>query len=82
MSRSSTIIFSLLWAEDYGWRLREEVGQFSTYRWREQGIQVEDEETEDLRIKGSKCLVGRLGVPKKINREAFKKFLSYLAYDG
>jgi hypothetical protein len=26
--------------------------------------------------KGSKCLVGRLGVPKKINREPFKNLLS------
>jgi hypothetical protein len=33
-------------------------------------------EIEDLRIKGSKCLVGRLGDAKKINKEAFKLVLT------
>lgn len=31
--------------------------------------------THDIRAKGSKCLVGRLGVPKKLNRVAFKAVL-------
>jgi hypothetical protein len=39
------------------------------------GITIGDEETEDLQVKGSKCLVGRLGVPKKLNKEAFKSLL-------
>jgi hypothetical protein len=39
------------------------------------GITIGDEETEELRTKGSKCLVGRLGVPKKLNKEAFISLL-------
>jgi hypothetical protein len=41
-----------------------------------QGISIGDDEIEDLRIKGSKCLVGRLGDGKKINKEAFKSVLT------
>jgi hypothetical protein len=39
------------------------------------GIDVSDEETEALCSKGSKCLVGRLGVAKKLNKEALKSLL-------
>jgi hypothetical protein len=41
----------------------------------QRGIDVSDEETEALPSKGSKCLVGRLGVAKKLNKEAFKSLL-------
>jgi hypothetical protein len=41
-----------------------------------QGISIGDDEIEDLRIKGSKCLVGRHGDGKKINKEAFKSVLT------
>jgi hypothetical protein len=34
-----------------------------------------EETVQDLRIKGSKCLVSWLGVPKKLNKEAFKGIL-------
>jgi hypothetical protein len=40
------------------------------------GISIGDDEIEDLRTKGSKCLVGRLGDAKKINKEAFKSMLT------
>jgi hypothetical protein len=39
------------------------------------GIEIAEETVQDLRIKGSKCLIGRLGVPKKLNKEAFKAVL-------
>jgi hypothetical protein len=39
------------------------------------GIEIADETVQNLRIKGSKCLVGRLGVPKKLNKESFKAIL-------
>jgi hypothetical protein len=41
----------------------------------QKGIEIAEELIQDLRIKGSKCLVGRLGVPKKLNKEAFKAIL-------
>jgi hypothetical protein len=41
----------------------------------QKGIEISYLETENLRAKGSKCLVGRLGVPKKIHKEAFKSLL-------
>jgi len=39
-------------------------------------IQLEAEEVEELRAKGRKCLVGRMGVPKRINKEAFRNLLT------
>jgi hypothetical protein len=39
------------------------------------GIRIEDVNTEDLRSKGTKCLMGRLGPIKKFNREAFKSLM-------
>jgi len=59
-------------AVDYG----DVLGAFPRTDREKQGILVEDGEIEDLRANGSKCLVGRLGVPKKINREAFKTLLT------
>lgn len=41
----------------------------------QRGIQIADETIQDLREKGSKCLVGSVGVPKKLNNEAFKTIL-------
>jgi hypothetical protein len=38
-------------------------------------IEIAPEAIQELRIKGSKCLVGRLGVPKKLHKEAFKAIL-------
>jgi len=38
-------------------------------------IVVEESDIQDLCNKGSLCLVGRLGVPKKLNKEAFKTVL-------
>lgn len=40
-----------------------------------QEIDIGEDETEELRTKGSKCLIGRLGVAKKIHKEAFKAIL-------
>jgi hypothetical protein len=40
------------------------------------GIEIEDEDTEELHDKGLKCLVGRFGTAKKINKEAFKSVLT------
>jgi hypothetical protein len=41
----------------------------------QKGLQISDESIQELRVKGSRCLVGRLGVPKKLNKEAFKAIL-------
>jgi hypothetical protein len=53
----------------------EQYGRYPLTKGELQGIPIGDDETENLRTKGSKCLVGRLGVPKKLNKEAFKSFL-------
>lgn len=41
-----------------------------------QGIDIGEDETEELCTKGSQCLVGRLGVAKRIHKEAFKALLT------
>jgi hypothetical protein len=41
----------------------------------QKGITIDDGEILDLKQKGTKCLVGRLGIPKKLNNEAFKAIL-------
>jgi hypothetical protein len=56
---------------DYG----EKVGNFPLTAGESQSIQLEVEEVKDLRAKGKKCLVGRLGVLKRFNKEAFKNLL-------
>jgi hypothetical protein len=43
---------------------------------KKQGIPVNDDDTEELRVKGAKCLVGRLGVAKKINKDSFWSVLT------
>jgi hypothetical protein len=55
-------------AEKYGGSSRT----FPLTTGEKQGILIEDDETVDLQSKGELCLVGRLGVAKKINKEAFK----------
>jgi hypothetical protein len=40
------------------------------------GISIEDDETVELRAMGLRCLVGKLGVNKKLNKEAFKSLLN------
>jgi hypothetical protein len=59
-------------AEDYG----EKVGNFPLTKGEKKGILIDVEDVAELRTKGSKCLVGRLGVPKRINKEAFKTLLT------
>jgi hypothetical protein len=61
-------------AEDY-W---EKVGNFPFIEGEKQGIQIGVEEIEYLRAKGTRCLVGRLGVPKRINKEAFKTLNTHI----
>jgi hypothetical protein len=59
-------------AGDYG----EKFGKFPLTEGEQQGIQIELEDIADLRAKGSKCLVGKLGVPKRVNNEAFQSLLT------
>jgi hypothetical protein len=54
----------------------DKVGNFPLTEGEKQSIQLGAEEVEELRIKGKRCLVGRLDVPKRINKKAFKTFLS------
>lgn len=56
---------------DYG----EKIGNFPLTKGEKQCIQLGAKEVENLRVKGKKCLVGRLGVPKRVNKEAFKTLL-------
>jgi hypothetical protein len=58
-------------AEEYGDLYRK----FPLTKGEQLGIVISDEETKGLRVKGEKCLVGRLGVAKNINKEAFKTLL-------
>lgn len=48
----------------------EVLGGFPLSEGEQKGITIDDAATQELRAKGSKCLVGRLGVPKKLNKEA------------
>jgi len=41
----------------------------------QKGLEIVETSTQELCNKGNKCLVGRLGVPKKLNNEAFKSIL-------
>jgi hypothetical protein len=56
--------------------MAEESGKFYNHLPFTEGelkeIDIGDEETQELSTKGSKCLLGRLGVSKKIHRESFK----------
>jgi hypothetical protein len=51
------------------------MGGFPLSEREHKGIEIADKTIQELRVKGSKCLVGRLGVPKKLNKEAFKAIL-------
>lgn len=42
----------------------------------QKGISISDDDIEELRTKGVKCLVGRLGDVKRINKETFKSVLT------
>lgn len=50
---------------------RNELDGFPMSEGEQLGIEIADETVHDLRIKGSRCLVGRLGVPKNLNKETF-----------
>jgi hypothetical protein len=65
-------------AEDYG----EKFGKFPLIGGETQGIQIGLEDVADLRAKATKCLVSRLGVPKRVNREAFKSLLTRIWRTG
>lgn len=47
-----------------------------------QGIKIGIEDVANLCERGSKCLVGRLGVPKRVNKEAFKSLLTRIWRTG
>jgi hypothetical protein len=55
---------------------KERYGNFPLTEGEQKGILISDDEIEELRAKGSKCLVGRLGIAKKIDKEAFKTLLT------
>jgi hypothetical protein len=54
---------------------RNLLGGFPLSEGEQKGIEIAVDSVQDLWHKGSKCLVGRLGVPKKLNKEAFKAIL-------
>jgi hypothetical protein len=51
------------------------LGGFPLSKGEQTELVITEEVTQDLQVKGTKCLVGRLGVPKKLNKEAFKAIL-------
>ena len=51
-------------------------GKISLIGREKSGIRVMEGEIADDRRKGERCLVGRIGTKKKINKEAFKGVLS------
>jgi hypothetical protein len=51
------------------------LGGFPLFEGERRGIQIADETIQDFRDKGSQCLVGSLGVLKKLTNEAFKAVL-------
>jgi len=53
------------------------LGCFPLSKGEEKGITISDGTTQELRVKGSKCLVGRLGV-LILNKEAFKAVLMHI----
>jgi hypothetical protein len=44
------------------------LGGFPLTEGEQKGITIADRTMQELRAKGSKCLVGWLGVPKKLNK--------------
>lgn len=76
LSRSLAISFFYLEFEGYAGDYREKFGKFSLTNGEQKGIPIGDDDTEELRLKGMKCLVGQLGVQKKVNKEAFKTLLT------
>jgi hypothetical protein len=54
------------------------LGGFPLSVGEQQGIEITEEAVQDLCTKGSKCLVGWLGVPKKLNNKAFKFILMHM----
>jgi hypothetical protein len=53
----------------------EFLGGFPLSEGEQKGITIAEGTTQILCAKGSKCIVGRLWVPKKLNKEAFKAIL-------
>ncbi len=51
------------------------LGGFPLSKGEQIRLVIADGVTQELQAKGSKCLMGRLGVPKKLNKEAFKALL-------
>jgi hypothetical protein len=50
-------------------------GKIPLSRGEQHGIPISNDETVDLRAQGAKYLVGRFGIDKKFNKEAFKALL-------
>lgn len=53
-------------------------GRISLSDGEKTGISISEGEVADLQDKGARCLVGRLGTEKKINKEAFRSLLTHL----
>jgi hypothetical protein len=51
-------------------------GRVSLTDGEKQGLTIEEGEIADGREKVGRCLVGRIGVERKINKEAFKTIMS------
>jgi len=64
--------------------MEEEQGVFNRkiplIRGETKRIEIDEEDTEELREKGLKCLVGRFGTPKKIKKKHSNP--SLLEYGG
>jgi hypothetical protein len=76
LSQSLAISFFYLGFEGYAGDYEERFGKFSLTNGEQKGIPIGYDDTKELRLKGTKCLVGQLGVQKKVNKEAFKTLLT------
>jgi hypothetical protein len=51
-------------------------GKFPLTVGEQKGISIGNDDIEELRMKGLKCLLGKMGDAKRINKEAFNSMIS------
>ena len=57
-------------------QLEELCGKISLTEREKAGITITEGETEEVRVQGGRCLVGRIWMAKKVNKEAFQVVLT------
>jgi hypothetical protein len=57
-------------------QLEELCGNISLSKGERTGITITEGEIEEARVQGGRCLVGRLWLARRVNKEAFKEVLT------